>query len=128
MIGGWLPWEIDHSQFSPQSQSSWSPQLPPSPPSSLPPPSQSPPLTHALGKSCSFSHRRERGKFAGRAKESEDTTGDPSGPAVCRLLSRAEPVADDLPGTAAAALGGVVPGPAGHIHRSRTSLFELAEF
>ena len=43
---------------------------------------------------------RERGKFAGRAKESEDT-GDPSGPAVCRLLSRAEPVADDLPGTAA---------------------------
>ena len=102
MIAGWLPWEIDHSQFSPQSQSTWSPQLPPNPPSPLPPPSQSPPLTHSLGwqEFLQFSHRRERENFPARAKESEDT-GDPSGPAVCRLLSRAEPVADDLPGTAA---------------------------
>ena len=123
MIAGWLPWEIDCSQFSPQSQSTWSPQLPPT--HHLPPPiTISCPLTHSLGwqEVLQFSHREN---FPPTRKSCESLdTGGPSSPAVCRLLSRAEPVADDLPGTAATNpptppwLGGGAPGPAEHIHRS----------
>ena len=57
MIAGWLPWEIDRSHFSPQSQSTWSPHLPPT--SSLPPPSQSAALTQSLaGSLADFTQQR----------------------------------------------------------------------
>ena len=59
MIAGCLPWEIDRSQFSPQSQSTWSPHLPPT--SSLPPPSQSAALTQSLaGSLADFTREKER--------------------------------------------------------------------
>ena len=84
MIAGWLPWEIDCSHFSPQSQSTWSPHLPPT--SSLPPPSQSAALTQSLaGSLADFTREKERTLRWQKREESEDT-GDPSGPAVCRLL------------------------------------------